>query len=118
LVPFIIVDLIEFLLENHFDNHDTQSKYVSFFEINPWILVILGEGNHELWGQVYSFGIIFIENLKVRPVSLFFSDDSPSGIVGYSSVSDTNISSLDSHLRNTLDDRQKVVIILWRNMLQ
>ena len=96
--------LFKLMISKHHLNQDhPQCK-------NIWFLVgMLGdpttfrEGYHLLGGKKHSVGIIFIHELSIGPIYRFFSNNSPSACICYSSIANANVM-LDAHLAYSIYD--------------
>ena len=114
----VIVHYVKFLLENDLNDHNTQSKDISFLEVYSWILTILRESNHELRREEYALRIALIDDLIIRPVGLLFSNYAPSSVISNSSISDSDVTSFDCHLRDSLNDGKQIIKVLRGDVLK
>lgn len=114
----VIINLIQLLLENYLHNHQPQSKHVSFLEVYFRAFVSLRKRCDQLGRQVDSFKVVFVQNLIVWPVGFFLANDSPPGIVSYSSIPDSDVSSIDGHFRNAFDDGEELIVVLGADVFE
>lgn len=114
----VVVDVRNILPENYLHQDQPQGKHVCLRNIKFRALAVLRKSNHLLRRKVHSFNQVLLEDLLVRPIDVLFPHYPPPVSVGDSLMPHSDLSSLDGHLADSLDDLQQIYEGLGADLLE